>query len=121
MSLLSLPAAAASLSCIVATPTHTPTSLVTAMSTASSSASAVIKQKKPNTKAWREEPCLYFLAHVKCALNTGLSRGYYIGPIKATVEKHSLSRDQTCLQFKNYKTVTFGLLEVKLMFGCKSL
>ena len=58
---------------------------------------------------------------MKYALNTGLPRGDYSGPLKTIVEKHGLSRDQIRLQLKNYKDATFGLLQVKLIFDFDSL
>ena len=116
----SLPAAAATLVSAASTPADPFTSLSTTTPTASLSASAATKRKKPITKAAKEELRLYF-AHAKYALNTGLPRGDYSGPLKTIVEKHDLSRDQIRLQLKNYKDVTFGLSQVKLVFDSKSL
>ena len=87
---------------------------------ASLSISTATKRNTPITKAGTSELHLYF-AHVKYALNAGLPRGDYSGPLKTIVEKYGLSRDQICLQLKNYKGATFGLLQVKLVFDSESL
>ena len=115
-----LPAAAVTLVFTLLTPADPSTSLSTTTPTASLSASAATKRKKPITKAAKEELRLYF-THAKYALNTGLPRGDYSGPLKTIVEKYDLSRDQIRLQLKNYEDATFGLSQVNLVFDSESL
>ena len=105
---------------MTATPTGLPTKLTMTKSTVSSLASAVTKRKKDDHQSYERRSVFYF-AQAKCALNMGLSLGGYTEPSRMSLKINGLGRDFIRLELKNYKDVTVGLLQVKLMFDCEGL